>query len=157
LAKREICRLPNWKELTLIASAPGKTSAKRPNAIDIAVGRNVRIRRMAKGLSQSQLGGRLGVTFQQIQKYEKGANRIGSGRLVRIADILEVPVTALFDGVDDAARSRAPAPLRLIADPRSLGLAQAFAVIEDAATRLAIVALVERMAAAVQRRRGRRK
>ncbi len=132
-------------------------SAKSPNAIDAAVGRNVRIRRMAKGLSQSQLADRLGVTFQQVQKYEKGTNRIGSSRLVRIAEILGLPVTALFDGIENAAPSGRAAPLLLIADRRSLRLAQAFAVIGEPTIRLSIVELVERTAAAVGRRRGRRR
>ncbi|HYS47795.1 MAG TPA: helix-turn-helix transcriptional regulator [Xanthobacteraceae bacterium] len=132
-------------------------STKTPNSIDVAVGRNVRIRRMAKGLSQSQLGRRLGITFQQVQKYEKGTNRIGSGRLVRIAEILEVPVAALFDGVDGPSSSGVPSGLHLLADRRSLRLAQAFAVIQDAAVRLSIVGLVERVAAAVPRPRLRRR
>ena len=132
-------------------------SAKAPNSIDGAVGRNVRIRRMAKGLSQSQVAKRIGVTFQQVQKYEKGANRIGSGRLVRIAEVLEVPVTALFDGVDGPTNSRAPSLLRLLADPRSLRLAQAFAAIKDGALRVSIVGLVERVADAVPRPRRRGK
>jgi len=131
-------------------------SAKSPNATDITVGHNVRIRRLAKGLSQSQLAKGLGVTFQQVQKYEKGANRIGSGRLVRIAEVLEVPVTALFEGVEGPPGSGAPSLPRLLADPRSLRLAQAFAAIRDAAVRLSIVGLFERVAE-TQRPRGRRK
>src|SRR5438445_13440858 len=74
--------------------------AKRPSSIDIAVGRNVRIWRMAKGLSQAQLAHRLGVTFQQVQKYEVGSNRIGTGRLVKLAAILGIRIAALFDGTD---------------------------------------------------------
>src|ERR1700693_682695 len=99
-------------------------SAKTPTSVDVAVGRNICIRRMAKGLSQSQLGKRIGVTFQQVQKYEKGTNRIGGGRRVRIAQSLEVPVTALFEGVDGVPAADAPARLRLIADRRALRLAQ---------------------------------
>jgi transcriptional regulator with XRE-family HTH domain len=66
-------------------------AGKSPNFIDVAVGRNVRVWRMAKGLSQTQLASRLGVTFQQIQKYEVGADRIGTGRLVEVAAILGHP------------------------------------------------------------------
>jgi transcriptional regulator with XRE-family HTH domain len=132
-------------------------SAKTPNWIDAAVGRNICIRRMAKGLSQSQLGKRIGVTFQQVQKYEKGANRIGSGRLFRIAQILEVPVTALFEGVDGAPAAAASSDVRLIADRRALRLAQGFAAIHETAIRLSIVALVEEAAAAVRQRRKRGK
>jgi transcriptional regulator with XRE-family HTH domain len=75
-------------------------AGKSPNFIDVAVGRNVRVWRMAKGLSQTQLASRLGVTFQQIQKYEVGADRIGTGRLVKVAAILGIPIAALFDGTE---------------------------------------------------------
>jgi len=132
-------------------------SPKTPNAIDVAVGHNVRIRRLVRGLSQAQLGKRIGVTFQQVQKYERGTNRIGGGRLVRIAQILGVPVRALFDGVEAAPESHAPSMLRLLADARALRLARAVAVIGDAATRLSIVVLVERLAAAIAHKRLRGK
>jgi transcriptional regulator with XRE-family HTH domain len=75
-------------------------AGKSPNFIDVAVGRNVRVWRMAKGMSQTQLASRLGVTFQQIQKYEVGADRIGTGRLVEVAAILGIPIAALFDGTE---------------------------------------------------------
>jgi len=72
-------------------------SPKTPDEIDVLVGRNIRIHRMAKCLSQKELAERIGVTFQQVQKYEKGVNRIGSGRLIRIAGVLGVTVMTLFD------------------------------------------------------------
>jgi transcriptional regulator with XRE-family HTH domain len=130
-------------------------SAKTPNAADAAVGHNIRIQRMAKGLSQAELGARVGVTFQQVQKYEKGVNRIGSGRLVRIARGLGVPLMALFDGVAGARRPPGESSLRLIADRKSLRLAQAFAAIRDAGVRRSLVELVERAAAPRPRRRRR--
>jgi transcriptional regulator with XRE-family HTH domain len=116
----------------------------------------VRVRRLAKGLSQQLLGKRVGLTFQQVQKYETGANRIGAGRLVRIAKVLEVPVTALFEGVDGSANSRAASRLRLLDDARAFRLAEAFAAIRRATLRLSIVDIVERVAAADARRRRRR-
>jgi transcriptional regulator with XRE-family HTH domain len=121
--------------------------AKRPSSIDIAVGRNVRIWRLAKGLSQAQLATRLGVTFQQIQKYEVGANRIGTGRLVKLAAILGVPIAALFDGTEGADPSRSL--LALIADKRAFRLAHAFAAIKDNTARVTLVNLVEKIAAFV--------
>jgi transcriptional regulator with XRE-family HTH domain len=129
--------------------------AKSPSSIDVAVGRNVRIWRMAKGLSQAQLASRLGVTFQQIQKYEVGANRIGTGRLVKVAAVFGIPIASLFDGTDGTGHS--PSPLCLVADARSFRLAHAFAAIEDGSLRLSIVSLVERVAAAVAQpqRRGK--
>lgn len=127
---------------------------KRLSSIDVAVGRNMRIWRMAKGLSQAQLARRLGVTFQQVQKYETGANRIGTGRLVKTAAILGVPIAALFEGANGADPMRSM--LSLVADRRSFRLARAFAGITDGAARLSLVNLVEKIAATVpqpQRRR----
>src|SRR6202048_1057728 len=97
---------------------PAKTPPKRPTSIDIAVGRNVRIWRMAKGLSQAQLAQRLGITFQQVQKYEVGANRIGTGRLVKAAAILGIPIAALLE--DTAGADPAGSLLALIDDRRSV-------------------------------------
>jgi transcriptional regulator with XRE-family HTH domain len=109
------------------------------------------MRRLQRGLSQSQLAKGLGVTFQQVQKYEKGTNRIGSGRLVRIAQILEIPVTALLDGATgDADKSADQQRAALIADRRALRLAQAFGTIKDPVFRLSIIELVEKLAAVPQ-------
>jgi transcriptional regulator with XRE-family HTH domain len=132
---------------------PANKRPKSPSAVDVAVGRNVRLWRMARGLSQAQLANRLGVTFQQLQKYEVGANRIGTGRLVKIAAVLRVPITALFDGTDAADPSRSL--LALVPDTRSFRLAHAFAAIKHNAFRLSLVELVERIAAteAAKRRR----
>ena len=71
--------------------------AKNPDPIDVHVGSRVRVRRTLLGMSQGKLGAALGLTFQQIQKYEKGANRIGSSRLYRLSRILDVPVAFFFD------------------------------------------------------------
>lgn len=70
---------------------------KKPNPIDIHVGGRVRMRRMILGMSQERLGEQLGITFQQIQKYEKGTNRIGASRLQNIAAVLSVPVSYFFE------------------------------------------------------------
>jgi transcriptional regulator with XRE-family HTH domain len=126
---------------------PAKKRPKSPSAIDVAVGRNVRLWRMAKGMSQAQLANRLGVTFQQVQKYEIGSNRIGTGRLVKAASILDIPISALFAGTDDTEPSGSL--LALVADRRSFRLAHAFAAIKDNAFRLSLVNLVEKVAAAV--------
>ena len=72
-------------------------SKKSPNPIDIHVGSRVRLRRMMLGMSQEKLGESLGITFQQIQKYEKGTNRIGASRLQHIATVLKVPVSFFFE------------------------------------------------------------
>jgi transcriptional regulator with XRE-family HTH domain len=122
-----------------------KRPTNRPSPIDVTVGRNVRIWRMTKGLSQTQLAARLGVTFQQVQKYEVGVNRIGTGRLVTIATVLDVPISALFEGANAAERSRSL--LALVSDSRSFRLAHAFAAIKHNRLRLLVVGLVERIAA----------
>ncbi|MBK5912346.1 transcriptional regulator [Rhodothalassium salexigens] len=79
------------------------TEPKKPNPIDVHVGSRVRLRRTLMGMSQEKLGEALGLTFQQIQKYERGANRIGSSRLYKISQILEVPVQFFFDDMPDDA------------------------------------------------------
>jgi transcriptional regulator with XRE-family HTH domain len=134
---------------------PAKKLPKKPSSIDVAVGRNVRIWRMARGMSQAQLAGRLDVTFQQLQKYEVGANRIGTGRLVKVAAVLGIPIATLFHGTDtDPSRSL----LALVSDARAFRLAEAFAAIHNSTLRLSLVYLVEKIAAAVpQPPRRRRK
>ena len=133
-----------------------KRDPKRPSPIDVAVGRNVRIWRMARALSQAQLAKRLGVTFQQVQKYEVGANRIGTGRLVKVAAVLGIPIQVLFEGADtDPSRSL----LALIASERAFRLARAFAAIDNSTLRLTLVYLVEKIAEGVPQppRRQRKK
>src|SRR5436190_23724934 len=75
---------------------------KAPNPTDKHVGARVRMRRMMLGMSQEKLGDALGLTFQQVQKYEKGANRIGASRLQQISNILQVPVSFFFEGAPQA-------------------------------------------------------
>ncbi|TFF25447.1 XRE family transcriptional regulator [Jiella endophytica] len=72
-------------------------SKKKPNPIDTHVGSRVRLRRTMLGMSQEKLGEALGITFQQVQKYEKGSNRIGASRLQHISDVLNVPVAYFFE------------------------------------------------------------
>ena len=79
----------------------------KPDPIDVHVGSRVRLRRTLLGMSQSKLGDALGLTFQQIQKYERGANRIGSSRLYKLSKILDVPVAFFFDEMEQGVASRA--------------------------------------------------
>ncbi len=122
------------------------SSVKSPAASDIVIGRNVRAHRLARGLSQSEIARALGVSYQQVQKYEGGLNRISSGRLTRIAVELGVPLATLFEGVVPGGPGHAVSYLHLIADPEPLRLAQAFARVQDRDARNLIVALVELMA-----------
>lgn len=123
---------------------------KRSNPIDALVGRNIRVHRLAKRLSQSELGSRLGVTFQQVQKYENGASRIAAGRLAKIAEILDVPITVFFDGAEQSqgrAGTVLASPLELISEPQRFRLLLAFSEIEQNETRRSILELVENIAA----------
>jgi transcriptional regulator with XRE-family HTH domain len=121
--------------------------------VDVAVGGNLRLWRIARGLSQSQLAKRLGVTFQQVQKYEIGGNRVSTGRLVKAARILAVPVGALLHGTAEPSES----PSRLISDWRSFRLAQAFAGVKSNKFRESLVALVEKLAGVPQKPKRRQR
>jgi transcriptional regulator with XRE-family HTH domain len=122
-------------------------SRKEPDPVDKLVGRNIRIRRLAKGLSQTELGSQLGVTFQQVQKYEKGYNRVGSGRLFRIASILGVEITAFYEG-SSQLDSPPQSSLDFVNDPQSFRLVRAFAEIQDMQLRRSLVDFVETLAKA---------
>jgi transcriptional regulator with XRE-family HTH domain len=121
-------------------------SVKSPDPVDAAVSRNIRIYRLARGMSQTTLAAGLGLTFQQVQKYENGSNRIGSGRLVRIATILDVPVATLLGSAGGSSWANGQTALELLADRQRFQLLQAFADIEAAAVRNAVVKLVDRLA-----------
>lgn len=81
--------------------------ALHPNPIDIHVGKRVRLRRTLLGMSQEKLGDAIGLTFQQVQKYERGTNRIGSSRLWQLSQVLDVPVSYFFDDVSDEVAAAA--------------------------------------------------
>jgi transcriptional regulator with XRE-family HTH domain len=122
-------------------------SNRSPNSVDAAVGRNVRFYRLAARMSQSALGDRIGVSFQQVQKYEKGLNRIGAGRLIQIGRVLRVPATSLFEGVSERAGIDRNAQLEIdmLAEPNAFRLARAFAEVSNPGLRLSIVNLVEQI------------
>jgi len=126
---------------------------KAPNPIDKHVGSRVRMRRMMLSMSQEKLGDALGLTFQQVQKYEKGTNRIGASRLQQIAQILQVPVSFFFEGAPQLADTpgemgEAPSPAYVsdfLATSDGLALTKAFMRIEDPKLRRRIVDLVEQI------------
>ena len=101
-------------------------SKKLPNPIDRTVGQNIRFQRLQKGMSQEALAGRLGITFQQVQKYEKGANRASASRLVQIASVLRIGVMPLFDGVNAAKGSADSTLTDLLKQPKAMELLEAF-------------------------------
>ncbi|MGD9766815.1 MAG: helix-turn-helix domain-containing protein [Pseudolabrys sp.] len=126
--------------------------AKRiPNPIDQHVGSRVRMRRMMIEMSQEKLGVALDLTFQQIQKYEKGTNRIGASRLQQIATVLQVPVSFFFAGLpengDPADDPAAVAVRDFLASSDGLALVRAFPRIRTQQLRSRVVALVEELAA----------
>jgi len=129
---------------------------KAPNPIDKHVGSRVRMRRMMLGMSQEKLGDALGLTFQQVQKYEKGTNRIGASRLQQISHILQMPVSFFFDGAPTVTTGtrpeglgEAPSPAYVsdfLATSDGLALTKAFMRIDDSKLRRRIVDLVEQIA-----------
>jgi transcriptional regulator with XRE-family HTH domain len=117
---------------------------KRPLPVDSLVGRNIRICRLQRGLTQTALGDHLGVTFQQIQKYENGANRVGASRLSQIAGALHISLNTLFDGRPTVGRAGPDLSGReLLADPHALRLVQAFHRIPSGKQRIAVLHLIE--------------
>ena len=127
---------------------------KAPNPVDRHVGSRVRMRRMMLAMSQEKLGDALGLTFQQVQKYEKGTNRIGASRLQEISEILQVPVSFFFEGapnphVQAGTMKDAPSPVYLwdfLATSEGLALTKAFTRIKEPKLRRRIVDLVEEIA-----------
>ncbi len=84
----------------------GRTASGKPNPVDIHVGARVRLRRTLLGMSQEKLGEAIGLTFQQVQKYERGANRVGASRLYDLSRVLEVPVSFFFDDMPEEVSSK---------------------------------------------------
>jgi transcriptional regulator with XRE-family HTH domain len=113
---------------------------KPPHPNDVLVGANIRMHRNAARMSQMDMGKHLDVTFQQVQKYEKGTNRVGAGKLLIIANLLKLPVTAFYDGAKVTAAGNTP--VQLLGRRDALRLAEGFYKITDQRVRNALVALV---------------
>ena len=137
---------------------PGRRKSDGPHPIDVHVGSRVRLRRNMLSLSQEKLGEAIGLTFQQVQKYERGANRIGASRLMELSRVLDVPVSFFFDETDPV---RAPAiPMGFEETPQegfdsdpmrkreTQDLIGAYYEIEDAAVRRRLFELAKTLAAA---------
>ena len=124
------------------------------NPVDKHVGSRIRMRRLMLGMSQEKLGDGLGLTFQQVQKYEKGTNRIGAGRLQHISQLLQVPVPFFFEGAphlpgEPIGIGPAPSPayvFNFLATSDGLALTKAFMQIKETSLRRRIVHLVEEIA-----------
>jgi transcriptional regulator with XRE-family HTH domain len=135
---------------------PGRPKTETPNPIDVRVGARLRLRRNMLGLSQEKLGEAIGLTFQQVQKYERGANRIGASRLHELSRVLDVPISFFFDDTDPV---RAPAmggfaepPAEAFeSDPlrkrETVELIRAYFSIEDGTVRRRLLDLAKALAA----------
>jgi len=125
-------------------------AAKGPHYVDLHVGASVRARRRALGLSQEKLAEHIGLTFQQLQKYEKGANRISASKLYQISLALKLPIERLFDGLDEGDMQPASAAERGVQDfmqtREGLQIAREFPAIGNAAIRRRLVDLVRGLA-----------
>jgi transcriptional regulator with XRE-family HTH domain len=142
---------------------------RRPDNIDVEVGRLVRVQRISRGLSQTELGNQIGVTFQQVQKYESGANRISMGRLTRIGKVLGVDVTYLLGGgrrgmpattsTNPKESAKHAEAVRMLGRIGALRLLKAFVAIPEkpAGLRESIVQMVEGAATASARQAAARK
>ena len=133
-----------------------RMAGKKPNPVDTHVGSRVRLRRMLLGMSQERLGESMGLTFQQVQKYEKGVNRIGASRLFQISKILDVPVQFFFEEAPHAeagtARGMAEADsetfiLEFLNSREGLELNRAFVKIANSKVRKSVVDLVRAVSA----------
>jgi transcriptional regulator with XRE-family HTH domain len=143
--------------ITRQARRPSRQRSDKPNPIDVQVGSRVRLRRNMLGLSQEKLGMAIGLTFQQVQKYERGANRIGASRLHELSRVLDVPVSFFFDDVDPV---RAPAIPGGFAEPpaeafdsdplrrrETVELVDAYYAVEDPTVRRRLLDLARALAA----------
>lgn len=147
-------KAPSAKAAEKKPAAPkGKRQVRKkkggPDPIDVHVGSRLRLRRMILGVSQDALGRSLDLTFQQIQKYEKGANRIGAGRLMQLAEILEVPIQFFYDDYDGMIGSSGLAEtdgkdafMELLNSPEGIQLCRYFSLIEDPKVKKRVIDLV---------------
>lgn len=125
-----------------------------PHPVDVHVGRAVRWRRKLRGLSQQALAERIGLTFQQVQKYETGANRISASALHAISGALEVPIAFFFDGLPEtvaaAPETEASLTARMLGAPGGLAMAEAWLDLPPGPLRQRLAALVQTTAAALR-------
>lgn len=125
------------------------TNQRSANSVDSHVGSRVRLRRLELGLSQEKLADQLGITFQQVQKYERGTNRIGASRLHQIALVLQTPITYFFEGASETPGNgtQETSPLsQALGDPATVRLVRAFASITDNQLKQKAVGIIEAIA-----------
>lgn len=130
-----------------------KHAPRAANPVDVHVGTRVRLRRQVMKMSQEKLGDKLGVTFQQVQKYERGSNRIGASRLWKISEVMDVPVNFFFDGLSEsyargefAEDDQMPIVYEFINSTDGVSLAKAVSQIKSKAVRRQLLELARAMA-----------
>lgn len=136
--------------ITRAARRPGRRKSDRPNPIDVHVGSRVRLRRNMLGLSQEKLGEAIGLTFQQVQKYERGANRVAASTLLTAARALGTSI-AWMVGEETSGREDDDEVFRALARPGALEILQAFNAIADPQVRSALLSLAREMAGSASR------
>lgn len=121
------------------------TRKRRAGAEDVEIGRKIRALRLERGLSQTGLANGIGLTFQQVQKYEKGPNRVSAGRLQRIADLLNMPVTFFYDGMGAKPKKKDQrnSSLAFVQTKGAMRLLRAYAEIGSRTTKYALVVIAE--------------
>jgi transcriptional regulator with XRE-family HTH domain len=148
-ARRVICRTKSLPLGVIATTEMSRMAGKKPNTIDVEVGHRIRARRMAKSMSQETLARALGITFQQVQKYEKGANRVSASRLTHIAEVLQTPVGALISadsGLGMELGADAASGFEFLAQPGAIRLLRAFGRIENRRLKQMIVDIAETLA-----------
>lgn len=125
-------------------SSSGRQGQRAVGKADTELGRRIRLRRVEQHISQTELGDKLGVSFQQVQKYEKGVNRVGAARLQQIATALDVPITFFYSG---DCKAREVESLLFIDSSFSLRLLRAYSKMQDQAVQRQFVSLIESIAA----------
>ena len=122
---------------------------RKTDSIDISVGQRIKVERLARRMSQTELAEQIGITFQQVQKYEKGVNRVGASRLSRIAEVLGIPVAAFFETNASATlkdEGGKASPLDMLAEPGAVRVLRAFTQLPEGPVRRSVLDLLEKMA-----------
>ena len=129
----------------LIGSRGGEPRKRRAGSEDVEIGRKIRALRLQRGLSQTSLAEGIGLTFQQVQKYEKGTNRVSAGRLQKIADMLDTPVTFFYGGMSTAGKKREKQNdgLAYLQTKGAMRLIRAYGEIKSRTTKYALLVLAE--------------
>ena len=143
IVRRNITRRAGGNHV--ISGREGAVRKRRAGAEDVEIGRKIRALRLERGLSQSGLAEGIGLTFQQVQKYEKGTNRVSAGRLQRIAEILNTPVMFFYSGMGAGAKKRDPrsGSLAFLQTKGAIRLIRAYSEIGSRTTKYALVVLAE--------------